>query len=94
MMKDETKYYFPSNGTEGMSFIATWCEKCRKDPAMRNAESNTYCSILTRSMTECKRVKQWVYINGVATCTSFVHYQSKRQPKKSKSKPNQLKLIL
>lgn len=95
IMKHETsnsELFLPSNGTEGMSFIATWCANCRKDPASRNAESKTYCSILTRSLTECKQIKQWVYINGKPTCTSFVHYQ---QPAKTKkARPNKCQLTL
>ncbi len=64
------KYYFPSNGTEGMSFMSDWCEQCTKDTTLRGGE--TCCTILTGSMVNDKPVKQWIYDeNGKATCTSF-----------------------
>ena len=65
------KQYYPSNGTEGMSFIDTWCSNCKKDPMSRNSNAKTKCSILTRSMTE-GQVKQWVIQDGKPVCTSFV----------------------
>ena len=92
-MKPEIEYYFPSNGSEGEGFISKWCANCRKDPASRKENSNTFCSILTRSMTECKQVKQWIYKDGSPCCTSFVHYQEKRNPKTKRINKNQLTIF-
>lgn len=45
----EPKYYMPSNGTEGMIFMAEFCDKCYKQPN---------CTILTNSMVLDKEPKQ------------------------------------
>lgn len=91
--KNEIEHWFPSNGSEGEGFMSTWCTNCRKDPAMRNPESKTYCSILTRSMTECSQIKQWIIKDGKPCCTSFVHYQEAYKVKRSKIKKTQLTLF-
>ena len=75
----EHKKYYPSNGTDGLFFIANWCEWCYKE---RN------CTILAGSMTG-KQPKQWIYgDDGKPTCTSFA-----QQPKKKRVKNSDNKLL-
>lgn len=65
-----TKNYYPSNGTEGMGFMETWCQSCTKDTMLRGGK--TYCSILSGSMAYDKPVKQWIYDKeNRPICTSF-----------------------
>lgn len=89
------EYYYPSNGTEGVSFISTWCENCRKDTGVRGGK--TYCPILDKSMI-CEQgaiIKQWVIDEetGQPKCTSFVDYREKRETKTSRIIKNQAKLL-
>jgi len=87
------KRYFPSNGTEGDYFTDKWCANCRKDTSLRSKDGRTYCPILTRSLVEGSPIKQWIYKNGKATCTSFIDY---RAYKKKTTRPikNQLTIEL
>lgn len=65
------KQYIPSNGTEGMMFMAEFCEKCYK---------YNQCTILTGSLCG-KQPKQWIYDeNYNPVCTSF----SKERPNRKK----------
>lgn len=68
----ETKYYIPSNGTEGMMFTSEFCDKCYKESS---------CTILLKAM--CGDMpKQWIY-NPNPTCTSF----NPTRPKSKKKRP-------
>jgi hypothetical protein len=70
----EAENYFPSNGTEGMEFIAKYCDNCYKEK---------YCIILTNSMIG-KEPKQWIYDkNGNPYCTSQKTERSKRNKNKN-----------
>jgi len=71
---EEPKLYFPSNGTEGDYFTSKWCENCRKDTSLRGGK--TFCPILTRSLVVGRPIKQWIYKEGKATCTSFTDYKT------------------
>ena len=71
----KNKLYMPSNGSEGDCFINKWCANCRNDSTFRIENGNTICDILTRSFIK-HNVKQWVYINNIPTCTSFVFYKT------------------
>jgi len=73
---DTPKLYFPSNGTEGDYFTDKWCANCRKATSLRSREGKTYCPILTKSLVEGFPIKQWIYKEGKATCTSFVDYRA------------------
>jgi hypothetical protein len=85
--------FYPSNGTAGISFIDTWCVNCIRDPASRKAEALTQCSILGRSLIG-DHPKQWIYDeNKRATCTSFRHYQEKKEVHKKRIIKNQLNLF-
>lgn len=85
------KHYYPSNSTEGFEFMDAWCKKCKKDSTLRKSNGKTECPILTRSVG-CEEVEQWVYVDEVPTCTSFVHYQTKGN-RKQRCPKNQMTLI-
>jgi hypothetical protein len=72
--------YYPSNGTEGMEFIANWCENCVKDTMIRGGK--VQCTILTNSFLK-DYVKQWVYKDNSPICTSFVEIGSVKPKSKS-----------
>jgi hypothetical protein len=67
------KPYLPSNGTEGMMFMAEFCNQCYKE---RN------CTILNRSLCG-EQPKQWIYKDGEPTCTSFNSDRPKAKKKQS-----------
>jgi hypothetical protein len=58
--------YRPSNGTEGDSFMAAFCERCMKF---------SHCKILARSMAfridDPEYPTQWIRDDEGARCTSF-----------------------
>ena len=56
-----TEFYLPSNGTEGMEFMAEFCDNCYK---FKN------CTILLKPMFG-QQPKQWIYKNDKPVCTSF-----------------------
>ena len=80
-MKD--KLYLPSNGTEGMIFMAEFCENCYKEKQ---------CTILTRALI-CEQPKQWIYKNNKPVCTSFNPNRPK-QKRKVKIDKNQINLFI
>lgn len=67
------KPYMPSNGTEGMDFMAEYCDRCYK-------EKN--CTILNRSLTGAQP-KQWIYVDDEPHCTSFNPNSPKRKKKQT-----------
>lgn len=66
-----TKKYRPSNGTEGMDFMAQWCDKCQLDDGEK-----LFCEILSASMcyemNEPDYPSEWIYKEGQPCCTAFV----------------------
>lgn len=64
------KPYLPANGTEGMNFLASFCDKCYK---------HSQCTILNSSMFG-HQPKQWV-CNPKPCCTSFNPVRPKRKKK-------------
>ncbi len=62
--------YRPSNGSEGDSFMAMFCERCSKD-----SEENP-CDILGRSMCfseeDPEYPTEWTYSEDGPVCTAFV----------------------
>ena len=77
------KCYMPSNGTEGMLFMAQFCDNCYK-------EKN--CTILTKGLCG-EQPKQWVYdVDNNPTCTSFNSGRPKRKKKVIKNE-NQTNLF-
>lgn len=75
---EKQELYMPSNGSEGEIFLEKWCGNCKKDSTFRKEDAKTMCPIFTKSLVE-DNVKQWIYKDGIPTCTSFVHYQTKKQ---------------
>ena len=65
------KLYQPSNGTEGMVFMAEFCDRCR-----RGGDRAKPCSILGRTMTygidDPKYPTEWRYVDELKPiCTAF-----------------------
>jgi len=59
----EAKAYRPSNGTEGMMFMATWCDRCA-------VNHDGDCEILAESFYS--DVAGWRYDDaGAPCCTAF-----------------------
>ena len=77
------KIYRPSNGTEGESFIISWCGSCARDKAMREGvnfdecDDNEVCRIIGDTMAydidDPKYPKEWCYDNeGYPQCTAYI----------------------
>ena len=68
--------YRPSNGTEGMSFIESWCAQCIHDNPDENSPKK--CEILTATMffypTDPEYPKEWIYQDNEPVCTAFVKW--------------------
>lgn len=83
MADDELKLYQPSNGTEGMSFIESWCGKCEHERKVRELTDEgitpaqeDYCPILGNTMIYSTDhpgyPREWCYDdNGQPQCTAF-----------------------
>ena len=73
--------YYPSNGSEGSSFMDEFCDNCYKCDG---------CSILLKVLIG-ERVKQWIYDdNANPVCTSF---SAKRPVKGKKVDTNQTNIF-
>lgn len=77
------KPYQPSNGTEGMCFVDSWCGNCARDKAMsegkpiEDCDDDEKCDIIANSMAydrdDPRYPKAWVYgKDGHPCCTAFV----------------------
>ena len=77
-MKDG-KPYRPSNGTEGMYFIAEFCEQCIHEKWMHTqCEGDKKCDILSRSLIydldDPEYPEEWIYKDGKPICTEHQHW--------------------
>lgn len=77
MEKKNIKYYLPSNGTEGMNFMAEFCDKCYK---------GLNCSISLKALCGYQP-KQWIYAPD-PVCTSFNPNRPKPKKKQQKGMVN------
>jgi hypothetical protein len=74
------KNYTPSNSTDGMEFMAKYCDNCYKV---------NQCTILTNALIG-NDVKQWDYDeNDMPVCTSF----KAERPKKKVNQSNENSLF-
>lgn len=78
-MSDLPKKYRPSNGNEGEAFISIHCYHCINGKYEHTGDINDKpCEILSRAfmfdIKEAEYPDEWCYINGKATCTSFVRW--------------------
>lgn len=69
------KKYKPSNGTEGMVFTDQFCMQCTHcDP---DPSGDKQCDILLRTLIyevdEPEYPEEWIYKDGVPTCTAHIH---------------------
>ena len=76
-MTDSSEKYRPSNGTEGMSFMAEFCDQC----AVRGI-----CRILPKVMAlhtdDPEYPEQWTYdAEGYPTCASFTESSGPKRRK-------------
>ncbi len=69
--------YMPSNGTEGMAFIESWCATCARDKAMRegadfdDCDDNEVCEIIGASFRD--EAVEWRELDdGRCVCLAYV----------------------
>lgn len=72
-MSEDIELFQPSNGTHGDIFMSEFCYRCSKSP--HNPDAKNQCMIVLATMAYDKEdpeyPKQWRYVNGKPTCTSF-----------------------
>ena len=75
------KLYRPSNGTEGISFIAGWCGTCARRAVSvddRNPLVGSWaeCTIVARTFAfrvdEPEYPREWIHGEGGPECTAYV----------------------
>lgn len=74
--------YHPSNGTEGMWFIDTWCAHCKNEQFMQSGNpDHKCCEILTASMTfsptDEEYPSEWIEVDDKPQCTAFIRWKWK-----------------
>jgi len=65
--RQDGRQFTPSNGTEGMDFMAQFCDRCSRE----NEAKEIRCPILTASMMG-EGPAEWVYQNEQPLCTKFL----------------------
>jgi hypothetical protein len=68
--------YRPSNGSEGMDFIARFCRHCKRDARFRETQDGRGgCPIVAATFcyptTDPKYPKEWIEDDDGARCTAF-----------------------
>ena len=68
--------YRPSNGTEGMCFTETFCDRCEKDARYRETnDGEDGCPLLAASMLydigEAEYPSEWIEDERGPRCTAF-----------------------
>jgi len=63
--------YRPSNGSEGMDFLARWCDRCAKDAGGKVCD--IIAETMARDVDDKNYPKEWVYEApaGEGRCTAF-----------------------
>lgn len=106
-MRDTSKLYRPSNGTEGMIFTSTFCDQCKHEKfSFTGNRADPQCDILTRTMYldthEQGYPEKWIYTpDGSPTCTKHAPWKWQQDetgkwndpPVPEPEDPNQLKLF-
>jgi len=90
------KPYMPSNGTEGMNFIGSWCEECIHQHPDPNKKPQCVDVLLKSIIGE--QPKEWIYDDeGYPKCTKFKKWDWgndidgwNEPPKPEPDDPNQL----
>ncbi len=90
-MSEEIELFQPSNGTHGDIFLSEYCYRCAKFP--HDTDAKNQCQIVLATFAYDKEdpeyPKQWRYVNGRPTCTSFKsreEFNAERRLKRKKSK--------
>ena len=69
-----TDAYRPSNGDEGIAFMAEWCDRCTHDAAFQ-AGTGDGCPIVARTMAlqvdDPRYPAEWVAGDDGPRCTAF-----------------------
>lgn len=82
-MSTQTRKYRPSNGTEGDSFILSWCGTCARDRALREGspieecDDDELCDIVSRAfiyqVTDPEYPAEWCYDDSEPPhCTAYI----------------------
>lgn len=71
------KKYQPSNGTEGMAFVDSFCDQCihmHPDP-LREPQCNILALTMIFDTKDDEYPDEWTYDqNGYPTCTKFIKF--------------------
>ena len=100
MPKPDFAPYRPSNGTEGMYFMAEYCDRCVHDAKyQRTMDGEDGCEIILYTMAFVKAEEEyprhaWVYMNGKPTCLFFREGGEDDLEPKTPVDPDQLDLFL
>lgn len=76
--------YIPSNGTEGYSFIESWCGSCARDKAAREGaefdecDDNEVCQILGASFRG--EAVEWRDLGEQEVCLAYVQHGQEIPP--------------
>lgn len=78
--------YRPSNGTEGEYFHEGFCYRCAKFPHSSDAKNQCmiFLSAHAYGLGEPEYHKQWRYVDGKPTCTSFKDREEFNASRRSK----------
>lgn len=61
--------YRPSNGTEGDSFEARWCQRCARE----DVDAGDLCDIHGNALFG-EQPDEWVYESGQPVCKAFIPF--------------------
>ena len=82
---EKIELYRPSNHTQGENFMSDHCYQCYK--WRDDHEAKAQCDIVLRTMfydlSDLKYPKQWRYVDGQPTCTSFKSREQHNAERKS-----------
>ena len=75
-IKKIVRPYRPSNGTEGMWFFETHCDRCIKDAKFSDDTPEDGCQILAATyafdVTDPRYPKEWIEVDDGPMCTAYV----------------------
>ena len=93
------RLYRPSNGSEGMSFIETYCATCIHEEWMQTqSDSAKKCGILSRTylygIEDSEYPNEWRYVDGQPKCIKYEWRDDRPDgAKHHKMDPNHMRLF-
>lgn len=70
----QIRKYRPSNGAEGMDFMAEYCDQCKRNAAFQAGNGDS-CPIAAATMVynidDPQYPKEWIVDNDGPCCTAF-----------------------